>query len=157
MAKPKIELNRQIATIGGNGKPVLKKPPKMLGLYTPKPEDNPLAGLEVSDDIETACGQETSAVLAGFKARAKAEQERFQLATDSEFWFAIAFQSRDQKEAFLDALGWLEFGDKYLDGPQLAEMLGISLPPVDLRQPRAAAGRLVSLAQDLGRQILKRR
>ena len=68
---------------------------------------------------------------AAFKARAQAEADRFELATDSEFWVAIGFQSRRQKEQFLqalrDKLGLKDDGDKYLDGWEVAKALGITL------------------------------
>ena len=52
-----------------------------------------------------------------------------ELANDTEYWFAMYFQTRDQKEAFLKAMGWFERGDKYLDGTAVAKKLGIELPP----------------------------
>lgn len=67
-----------------------------------------------------------------FRDRAKAETERFELATDTEYWCAIGFQSRRQKDAFLAALrerfGLADDGDKYLDGWEVAKALGIELP-----------------------------
>ena len=81
---------------------------------------------------EQAATQEVSSVLAAFKARAKAEQERFNLVTDSEYWCAVCFQTREQKEAFLDALKVLQYGDKYIDGLVLAKKLGIALPPAEV-------------------------
>jgi hypothetical protein len=70
---------------------------------------------------------------AAFKARAQAEQERFELATDSEYWMAVCFQSRRQKEQFLAALrekfgmGGDSEADKYIDGWEFAKALGIVL------------------------------
>lgn len=73
------------------------------------------------------------AVSEGFRARARDEEKRFRDSTDSEFWFAVCFQTRDQKEAFLSALKVLVHGDKYVDGQVLAEALGIALPKADVR------------------------
>jgi hypothetical protein len=64
----------------------------------------------------------------GFRARRKREGQRFEAATDSEYWFDVCFQSRAQKEAFLAALNWIQFGDKMLDGCAIAAALGIELP-----------------------------
>lgn len=79
-------------------------------------------------DTETECQAELAHLETAFQARAKAERKRFELATDSEYWVAICFQSRAQKEAFLGALDLLRHGDKYLDGRLLAKKLNIGLP-----------------------------
>ncbi|CAM8626784.1 hypothetical protein MCEMSHM24_02693 [Comamonadaceae bacterium] len=78
---------------------------------------------------EEVAVKETSAVLEAFKARAKAEQERFTLATDSEYWVGLCFQTRAQKEHFLREAKLLQAGDKYIDGALLAKRMGIALPP----------------------------
>lgn len=81
---------------------------------------------------EEVAVKETSAVLEAFKARAKAEQERFALATDSEYWVGLCFQTREQKVAFLTATGLLKHGDKYIDGQHLAKVMGVTLPGADV-------------------------
>lgn len=81
---------------------------------------------------EEAATQEVSAVLAAFKQRAKNEQERFMLATDSEYWVGLCFQTRAQKEAFLAGANLLQHGDKYIDGELLAKRMGIALPDADV-------------------------
>jgi hypothetical protein len=68
---------------------------------------------------------ELSALDAAFKERKAKERARFQAATDSEYWFAVCFRSRAEKEAFLDALGLLDHGDKYLDGATFAEAIAL--------------------------------
>lgn len=69
--------------------------------------------------------EEMSEVLRGFKDRARQENQRMEDATDSEYWFAVCFQTREQKEKFLTIMQWLDFGDKYLDGSLIMEQLGI--------------------------------
>jgi len=69
-----------------------------------------------------------SALEQGIKDRKRAERDRFRAATDSEYWFAVCFTSRAQKEAFLKAAGLWEYGDKYLDGRLLADRLGVEVP-----------------------------
>lgn len=83
-------------------------------------------------DAEVDSKVELDAVQEGFRNRAKAEHERFALATDTEYWACLCFQSREQKEAFLAALNILQHGDKYLDGPAVAKELGIDLPAADV-------------------------
>lgn len=76
---------------------------------------------------EETSKRELSELEAAFKARADAEQRRFMLATDSEYWFAVCFQTRDQKEQFLRAMGLITLGDKYLDGWAVAKRLRVPL------------------------------
>ena len=78
----------------------------------------------LQDDYE----YELNEVQTAFKARAKAEEIRFELATDSEYWTCLCFQTREQAEAFAAAVSWLTPGDKYVDGVQVARALGIELP-----------------------------
>lgn len=97
--------------------------------------DDPIAPLNLDYDgltNEAVAVKETSAVLQAFIARSKAEQARFQLATDSEYWVGLCFQTREQKEHFLQAAKLLQHGDKYIDGALLAKRMGIVLPPANV-------------------------
>lgn len=83
-------------------------------------------------DPEKDAAATLNAVERGFRARARDEEKRFREATDSEYWFAVCFQTREQKEAFLAAIKLLAYGDKYIDGQVLAEALGVALPATDV-------------------------
>lgn len=99
---------------------------------------------------EATPDEQLSELHRGFRDRAKAENQRFVAATDSEYWFAVCFQSRAQKEAFLKALGWLAHGDKYLDGTSLADALSICLPSASVPFVPEKPDRLLSeLAMEL--------
>ena len=78
--------------------------------------------------------EELSEVLRKFKEQAKQEQEVYLENVDSEYWVAICFQSREQKEEWLKKTGLIEFGDKYLDGLEVAKKMGIDIadmtPPI---------------------------
>ena len=87
---------------------------------------------EQTGDAEADSAADLDAVQAGFRKRAKDEGKRFALATDTEYWSCICFQTREQKEAFLAAIGVLQYGDKYLDGELVAKALGIELPDADV-------------------------
>lgn len=87
---------------------------------------------EITGNPEVDSRADLDAVQKGFRDRIKNENNRFKLSTDSEYWFAACFQTREQKEAFLKALDLLEHGDKYIDGRLLAEKLGIELPAADV-------------------------
>ena len=81
-----------------------------------------------NDEVDTA--QEFNEVQKGFMERNRAEQERFRLATDSEYWCCLVFQSREQKEQFLQAMKWMVHGDKYIDGVKVAKTLNVELNSV---------------------------
>ena len=98
----------------------------------PNPDD-PIGDLDYDNlTNEEVAVKETSAVLEAFKARAKAEQERRDLATDSEYWVGVCFQTREQKEAWLEAVKLLQHGDKYIDGQLLARRMGVTLPAAEV-------------------------
>jgi len=71
--------------------------------------------------------QELSALLQKFKQSAKQEQATFMENVDSEYWCCLCFQTRAQKDEFLLKKGWLEIGDKYLDGVAVAKAEGLDL------------------------------
>lgn len=92
-----------------------------------KKKKDPLEGVEFSGKFDEDAKTEVSEILSGFKKRAKDEEERKKIATDSEYWFSVVFISREQKEAFLRALGEDE-NDKMINGVKLAKHLGINIP-----------------------------
>jgi hypothetical protein len=148
--KPAITANKP--ELGGNrprlsgGKPKITKNP-LARIFEPPAGFDPLGEVAQTGDLETDAQAEVSAVLSGFQDRARQEQARFELATDTEFWFSVYFQSREQKEAFLKALEWLTSGDKYLNGLELAEAMGIELPKVSLPKPRPFNRKLLNLVK----------
>lgn len=70
---------------------------------------------------------ELDASLAANQRNRPKERQRRKDATDSEFWFAVCFETREQKEEFLRAVGLWEHGDKYLNGRVVAKKLGVEL------------------------------
>lgn len=108
--------------IGGLGKLGGLKPAK-----APERGPDPLAGVEYTESEETNAKLELNAMQLAFKARREREAQRFENATDSEFWFAVCFKTREQKEKFLQLAQLIELGDKYLDGEKVAEVLNIKL------------------------------
>lgn len=117
--------------IGGDGFGALDGLGSLEALDAPDgPDpDDPIGELDYEHlSNEEVAVKETSAVLAAFIARSKAEQARFALATDSEYWVGLCFQTREQKEHFLREAKLLQAGDKYIDGALLAKHMGIELP-----------------------------
>lgn len=90
------------------------------------PMPDPLEGVDYSGHLEVDAARELVALESAFKQRRHREDQRFRDVTDSEYWFAVCFRSRADKEAFLAAVGGLS-GDKYLSGYELAHRLGIEV------------------------------
>ena len=103
-----------------------KKSPGFMAAASSAPD--PLAGVEYSESVESDSASELTALEAAFKERRGVEDKRFQQATDSEFWVALCFRSREAKEAFLAATSTSRLGDKYVDGHAFAKALGVDLP-----------------------------
>lgn len=80
-------------------------------------------GPKKSEPTVEKLNEEVSETLASFKDREKQEAKRFRDATDSEYWVAICFHSRADKEAFLAEHGLDHLGDKYLDGYAVSRLL----------------------------------
>jgi hypothetical protein len=91
------------------------------------PEPDPLAEVEYTGDLAQDAATEMTALEQGYRNRAKAEANRFKRATDSEYWVAVCFTSREEKDRFLERAGVADLGDKYLPGSELAERLGVDL------------------------------
>jgi hypothetical protein len=103
----------------------------LLAQLNAEPLPDPLQGVEYTGDLAADADAELDALAIGFRERTKREDERFRLATDSEFWFALCFKSRDEKDAFLKAARLMHIGDKYLDGRAAAAVLGVDMPTTD--------------------------
>ncbi len=90
---------------------------------------DPLAVVAYTGNAETDSLAEMEALQEGFAQRKRKRLDSGrELNTDSEYWCCLCFQTREQKEAFLVAMGWIAMGDKYLDGVELARRQGVALP-----------------------------
>lgn len=89
-------------------------------------------GADDGRTTEEATKDDIAKVKSAFMQRSDDERRRFELATDSEYWFCVCFQSRDQKDEFLRNAGLEEIGDKYLDGWEVAKKFGIKIERVSV-------------------------
>lgn len=78
-----------------------------------------------SRKLEQSCADEVGETEAAFRGRLEKEDKRRKLATDSEFWFAVHFDSREEKERFLRKYGLDKAGDKYLSGNVVDRLLAL--------------------------------
>lgn len=92
-----------------------------------KPEQDPLADVEYSGNLQEDSRAELTALQQAYRQRAKAEASRFRAATDSEYWVALCFTSRGEKETFLAQAGLIHLGDKYIDGRAASRILNVKL------------------------------
>lgn len=93
------------------------------------PEPDPMAGLSTElGGIEEDTSAELEALAEGFRDRLKRENDRKRHATDTEFWFAVCWDSREQRDAFLHRVGLPHFAGRpgqYIPGDVLARAVGV--------------------------------
>lgn len=96
---------------------------------------DPLAGLPDAGGVEESAAAEIDAIAAGFRARAAAEQRRFDAATGAAYYTVLVFEDSEQCAAFLGAVG--QPGDGlFVDGREVAARLGIELPQSTVPRPK---------------------
>ena len=135
--RPKIGQGTQ--RVGLANRPRLKRgeaAPNFLSLTSPV-IPNPLDTMDYPGDLEGDATEEVSVILATILEERKQQRDTWRLKLDTEYWFCVCFQSREQKLEFLEKVGWLSFGEKYLDGLRCAADLGLGVEPVML--PRVPA------------------
>lgn len=136
----------QRATIQRPQKAVIQRPQRVpRGMMAPdfdtlfEPDDPAmLDGLADLGDIEANADREVDIALDELLAQRRQQKERWRTTNDDEFWFAVCFQSRAQKEEFLARLGLADLGDKYLDGLRVSARLGTPIEPIPLEKPATA-------------------
>jgi hypothetical protein len=153
MDKKTATLPKKTATLGKKGSRL--NAPDIDSLFDPAG----LPGLPPIDetDTEAIANREVADMMTLIRENRKNNAERFRDIESGEFWFCVCFQSRSQKEAFVQKLldtfapHWNieHFGDKYISGLELAEMLGIPITPIALEvkknrlAPKSLRGREV--------------
>lgn len=123
------DLMTQLAGLAGVG--MHQSNEDVLARLNAEPAPDPLDEVEYSGDLPADARAELNAVQQGFRDRAKREEERFLLATDSEYWFVLCFKTREDKETFLRRAKLYAIGDKYLDGYAVARVLGVPMDDED--------------------------
>lgn len=125
---------------------------KRGGFTRAKLPENPLDTMVYTGNPEKDALKQTELTLEALqnKERKKALREKLRVTTDSEFWCALCFETREQKDAFLQGVGVYEDGDKYIDGAAFARRLGIQLPEatIDYRPAARPNKRLQQLVKD---------
>lgn len=93
------------------------------------PTEDPLSNVTYTGDLSTDAANEFKEIASAYRKRARREVDRKRAATDSEYWFCVYFESREQVEQFQRKVGIIPrlHGDKYVSGPAFAELLGVDL------------------------------
>ena len=86
----------------------------------------------LSRGLEADATEEVSLALQTILAERAANRDRYRVTNDRDYYVLICFQSRDQKLEFLDKTGWLQFGERFIDGLRLARLLGVDVEPINL-------------------------
>ena len=99
----------------------------LLGITTPEPateadsepeppRNDPFGDVDYTGNLEQDTKAELTAAQAAFRDRAKTYKKQRLLVEDSEFWVAVCFRTREDKERFLTDHNLIHLGDKYLNG-----------------------------------------
>jgi hypothetical protein len=59
--------------------------------------------------------------------RQKKEAGRVDLATDTEYWFCVCFETREQKTEFLQSSGLGDGDERFINGFNLAKKMGVNI------------------------------
>lgn len=81
--------------------------------------------------LEQTSAEEIGEIEEAFRGRMAKEDKRRKNATDSETWFCVYFNTRQEKEAFLRKHNLLVIGDKYLAGRAVDRALQRPTPARD--------------------------
>jgi hypothetical protein len=90
--------------------------------------------VEFTGNAEEDGKLETEYVIGEFRKRMNREQARKDYTDDAEFFTVVVFQSKDQRDAFVDAIGGANIDDdnQFVDGIALAKTWKIELPDCDV-------------------------
>jgi len=133
--REKPQINRESGSITRTRTLLGRSAPDFGSLFE-EDEGSPLAGIEYPGDIQGDANAEISEILRQIIDRKKAQAERFRITDDPEYFICICFQSRDQKADFLQKVGWIDQGDKYINGLEVARRMGVKLEVIPLEPPK---------------------
>ena len=126
--KPVLEPRRvPSASVGRVLPPIKRRPP--LPAFEAAPD--PLDESKYPADLEGSAKAELGQLETGFRERMKSEMARKAGATDTGYYFVVAFESNAQAAAVLQALG-LQTDGLYVDGRAMADRLGVDLPKAEI-------------------------
>lgn len=87
---------------------------------------------------ENEVKQELTKLQKEFRERNEQEQKRFKDVCDSNYYFTVCFQNREQLNEFCDMVG-LDSEELYFDGREFAKKIGRILKSPDSEFPKTQA------------------
>lgn len=119
----------QIKPRAGRGK--IERLPVLETMF--EDQGDPLEDVEYDPaDLERSANAEMSEILKQIIEDKKALQDRFRVARDPDYWVALCFQSREQRDEFLEKTGWGESGTRFLNGLDISRRVGAEISPIEL-------------------------
>lgn len=104
-----------------------------MGYWDNKEPKKAVAQEELTlEQVESETLDELSEVEKSFRERMVNENKRFRDMCDTEYWVAVCFTSREQKEEFLRSLD-LPIEEKYIDGREMARKINRAIKTPDLK------------------------
>lgn len=105
---------------------VVPSPEDVAARLATEREPDPLADVDYPDDLAGDSKAELDALGKAFVARRGQEDRRYRQTVDSEYWFCVAFRCKEDKQKFLTEVGVDLREDKYVNGYDLARLLGLA-------------------------------
>lgn len=144
MGKTKIE--RQRADLTRETAGVIKRAPKpqlsggkvapnFHSLFTAPTGKNPLDDLPDGGGIEENVEIELSEALRRILEEKRQLRDTYRIYNDANYYTVLVFQSEEQKRQFLALTGWGHPDDKFINGLQVADRIGLDIEPILLPRP----------------------
>jgi len=97
----------------------------------------------VPGDLQASADREVSEIERTIAANRKASHDRFLLATDKEYYFLVCFQSKPQRDQFIECVGWqsIQHNGLYVNGLELADLLGVKLGIIEMEPRKLRTGK----------------
>lgn len=105
------------------------------------------------EELEKSVLDELGEVESSFRERLKRENSRFLDMCDTEYWFAVCFTSRKQKEEFMTKIG-IDPELKYVEGREMAKAYrkALKTPDLEFAQIRPFDKEYLKRATDLSEE-----
>ena len=112
-----------------------KAAPNFRSLFTPERGPNPLDALPDGGGIEENVENELSETLRLILEEKKQLRDMYRVQNDPNYYAVLVFQSEEQKGQFLALTGWGHPDDKFINGLQVADKIGVEIEPIFVPRP----------------------
>ena len=96
-------------------------------------EGDPLEVVEYdAENLEVSAEREMSEIVRQIKADKKTRYERFRIEQNKHYYLVLCFQSCDQRDEFVQEVGWPTTEGRFINGLEVARRLGVDVKPFKL-------------------------